>query len=120
MVRIFIFMPSSFEPCGLPQMIAPKYGSLTIAHDTGGLHDTVEHLDAAANTGNGFLFRHFNAQGLHWAIGQALRFHAQPAAERAKQLSRVMRESSARFNHDSTAALYIKRYEQMLQRSVTG
>jgi starch synthase len=115
----FIFMPSSFEPCGLPQMIAPKYGSLTIAHDTGGLHDTVEHLNAAENSGNGFLFRHFNAQGLHWAIGQALRFHAMPAAERAKQLSRVMRESSARFNHDSTAALYIKRYEQMLQRSVT-
>lgn len=116
----FIFMPSSFEPCGLPQMIAPKYGSLTIAHDTGGLHDTVEHLDTAADTGNGFLFRHFNAQGLQWAVGQALRFHARPPEERARQLSRVMRQSAARFNHEQTAAAYIKRYEQMLQRSVTG
>ncbi|MGC4016199.1 MAG: glycogen/starch synthase [Luteolibacter sp.] len=52
----FIFMPSSFEPCGLPQMIAPKYGSLTIAHDTGGLHDTVEEMDATRSCGNDFLF----------------------------------------------------------------
>lgn len=116
----FIFMPSSFEPCGLPQMIAPKYGSLTIAHDTGGLHDTVEHLDLAGNKGNGFLFEYFNADGLRWAVGEALKFHALPLAERTVQLARVMRESAARFNHETTAAAYIKRYEQMLQRTVTA
>ncbi len=43
----FILMPSSFEPCGLPQMIAPIYGSLPVAHDTGGIHDTITHLDVA-------------------------------------------------------------------------
>lgn len=116
----FIFMPSSFEPCGLPQMIAPKYGSLTIAHDTGGLHDTVEPLDAKAGTGNGFLFRYFDAQGLRWAVEEALRFHALPAGDRAGNVSRVMRESAARFNHETTAAAYIRRYEQMLQTSVTA
>jgi ADP-glucose type glycogen/starch synthase len=115
----FIFMPSSFEPCGLPQMIAPKYGSLTIAHDTGGLHDTVEPLDLAAGRGNGFLFRYFDAAGLRWATEEALRFHALPADERAAQLARVMRESAARFNHEATAAAYIKRYEEMLQRRLT-
>jgi starch synthase len=36
----FILMPSLFEPCGLPQMIAPIYGALPVAHDTGGIHDT--------------------------------------------------------------------------------
>jgi ADP-glucose type glycogen/starch synthase len=116
----FIFMPSSFEPCGLPQMTAPKYGSLTIAHDTGGLHDTVEPLDVAHDRGNGFLFRHFDAAGLRWAVEEALRFHALPAAVREGQLARVMRESAARFNHQQTAAAYIKRYEQMLQAPVTG
>lgn len=116
----FIFMPSSFEPCGLPQMTAPKYGSLTIAHDTGGLHDTVEPMDVGQDRGNGFLFRHFDAAGLRWAVEEALRFHALPAAVRETQLARVMRESAARFNHEQTAAAYIKRYEQMLQQSVTA
>lgn len=116
----FIFMPSSFEPCGLPQMTAPKYGSLTIAHDTGGLHDTVEPMNVGQDRGNGFLFRHFDAAGLRWAIEEALRFHALPAAVRETQLARVMRESTARFNHEQTAAVYIKRYERMLQTTVTG
>ncbi|GAG67464.1 unnamed protein product, partial [marine sediment metagenome] len=35
----FILMPSSFEPCGLPQMIAPIYGTLPVARDTGGIQD---------------------------------------------------------------------------------
>lgn len=116
----FIFMPSSFEPCGLPQMIAPKYGSLTVAHDTGGLHDTVEHLNQEAGTGNGFLFQHFNADGLRWAVGEALDFFNQPEEKRAIQLARVMRESAARFNHEATAADYIRRYEEMLQTTVTA
>lgn len=115
----FIFMPSSFEPCGLPQMIAPKYGSLTIAHDTGGLHDTVEPLDMAGDLGNGFLFNVFDATGLRWAIDQAMQFHRLPAEVRARHLSRVMRESTKRFNHEATAAAYIRRYEEMLGRNVT-
>lgn len=115
----FIFMPSSFEPCGLPQMIAPKYGSLTIAHDTGGLHDTVEPLDVEAGQGNGFLFRHFDTGGLRWAVEEALRFHSLPAETRSSQVARVMRESAARFNHETTATSYIRQYEIMLDRTVT-
>ncbi|WP_193210644.1 glycogen synthase [Luteolibacter marinus] len=116
----FIFMPSSFEPCGLPQMIAPKYGSLTLAHDTGGLHDTVEPLDLAAGTGNGIRFNHFNAGGLRWAVDEAVRFHWLPAEDKARHLSRIMTESAQRFNHETTAAAYIKRYEEMLQSTVTA
>ncbi len=115
----FILMPSSFEPCGLPQMVAPKYGSLTIAHDTGGLHDTVEHLDLAGDTGNGFLFRDCNPQGLRWAIDQALDFFQRPADLKHRQISRIMREATQRFNHDATAAAYIELYEDMLERKLT-
>lgn len=115
----FIFMPSSFEPCGLPQMTAPKYGSLTIAHDTGGLHDTVEPLQVDQNRGNGFLFNVFDAAGLRWAVDQAMKFRLQPEDVRDRQIARVMRESEARFNHQTTAADYIRRYEEMLGRKVT-
>jgi starch synthase len=115
----FILMPSSFEPCGLPQMVAPKYGSLTIAHDTGGLHDTVEHLSVETDSGNGFLFRDCNPQGLRWAIDQALAFYQRPAAVKNRQIARVMREANERFNHDATAAAYIELYEDMLERKLT-
>lgn len=110
----FIFMPSSFEPCGLPQMIAPKYGALTLAHDTGGLHDTVEPLDLDHERGNGIRFETFNAGGLRWAVDEAMRFHWQPAEVREAHRQRIMRESRTRFNHKTTAAEYIRRYEQML------
>ena len=67
-------MPSSFEPCGLPQMIGTRYGALPIAHATGGLIDTVKHLNVEENSGNGFLFEHFSAEGLHWDIDKAMEF----------------------------------------------
>ncbi len=59
----FILMPSRFEPCGLPQMIAPIYGSLPVAHKTGGIKDTILHMDAQNNKGNGFLFEFYDSRG---------------------------------------------------------
>lgn len=112
----FILMPSRFEPCGLTQMIAPKYGSLPVAFDTGGIHDTVEHLDAAAGTGNGFLFRYHDAAGLAWALDQALAFYRLPAPLRAAQVQRIMRGGAARFTHAVNARAYIRLYERMLAR----
>jgi starch synthase len=112
----FILMPSSFEPCGLPQMIAPIYGSLPVAHDTGGIHDTIMHLDIAANTGNGFLFKNYDANGLFWAIGQAMDFYNLPPSTRTRQIKRIMQESAASFTHAKTARQYIQLYEKMLKR----
>ncbi|MGE9270493.1 MAG: glycogen synthase [Verrucomicrobiales bacterium] len=114
----FVLMPSSFEPCGLPQMIAPKYGALTIAHDTGGLHDTVEPLNLEQHSGNGFLFNTFNSEGLRWAIDRAIEFHRCPWEIREETRQRVMREAHGRFNHLSTAAEYIRVYESILGRSI--
>ena len=112
----FILMPSRFEPCGLPQMIAPIYGTLPVAHDTGGIHDTVTHLNIKENAGNGFLFNTFDASGLFWAIQQAMLFYNLPAKEKKKQIKRIMTESAAGFTHAGTARQYIKLYEKMLQR----
>ena len=112
----FILMPSSFEPCGLPQMIAPIYGALPVAHDTGGIHDTIVDLDVANEKGNGFLFKHFDAHGLWWAIQQAMEFYNTPQKTKSRQIRRIMKESAASFTHANTARQYINLYEKMLQR----
>ena len=112
----FILMPSRYEPCGLPQMIAPLYGTLPVAHDTGGIHDTVRDLDVENNSGNGFLFKHFDANGLFWAINQAMNFYNLPDNVKAKQIKRIMTESAAKFTHAATARQYIELYEKMLKR----
>jgi starch synthase/alpha-amylase len=112
----FILMPSRFEPCGLPQMIAPIYGCLPVAHNTGGIHDTVTHLAPETNSGNGFLFDVYDSPGLLWAMDQAMDFHNAPAQMRGKQIQRIMQESAETFNHDVTARQYIKLYEKMLER----
>ncbi|HHP7233432.1 MAG TPA: glycogen synthase [Desulfobacterales bacterium] len=112
----FILMPSRFEPCGLPQMIAPIYGALPVAHDTGGIHDTVRQLDVADQTGNGFLFETYDANGLLWAIGEAMQFYALSEAVRRPQVQRIMQESRRAFTYDQTAQKYIALYEQMLHR----
>jgi starch synthase/alpha-amylase len=112
----FILMPSRFEPCGLPQMIAPIYGSLPVAHDTGGIHDTLVHMDAEKDRGNGFLFEVYDSAGLAWAIDQAMAFYGLPQRTRRRQISRVMKAAAATFNHSVTARQYIDLYERMLQR----
>jgi ADP-glucose type glycogen/starch synthase len=112
----FILMPSLFEPCGLPQMIGAIYGSLPVVHDTGGLHDTIRHMDVADNQGNGFSFNVFDGNGLEWAISQAMEFIKLPAEVREAQIARVMNESLSNFNHEVCAEHYIKIYEKMLQR----
>jgi starch synthase/alpha-amylase len=112
----FILMPSSFEPCGLPQMIAPIYGTLPIAHETGGIRDTIAHLDVDQNTGNGFLFKTFDSNGLFWAVEQAMNFYNLPQKIKSKQIGRIMKESLSTFTHANTARQYIELYETMLQR----
>ncbi len=112
----FVLMPSSFEPCGLPQMIGAIYGALPVAHDTGGIHDTVKHLDVSNNFGNGFVFETFDSNGLFWAISEAMRFYRLPQAVRSRQIKRIMQQSAETFNHTVTAKLYIELYERMLDR----
>ena len=116
----FVLMPSLFEPCGLPQMVGALYGSLPIVRDTGGLHDCVETIDAARSTGNGIVFRDYDANALSWAIDRAMDFRALPAAVQEAQVSRVMRDAAERFNHQVCAKAYIDMYERMLKRPLVA
>jgi len=112
----FVLMPSSFEPCGLPHMIGMQYGSIPIAYNTGGLHDTIQYLDIEKNTGNGFLFEVHDANGLFWAIDQAMHFYNLSLQLKEKCIERIMKQSAEMLNHAATARQYIALYEKMLQR----
>jgi len=112
----FVLMPSLFEPCGLPQMIGPLYGSLPIAHDTGGIHDTIGHLDVEKDSGNGFLFEIFDSNGLLWAIKEAMHYHNRPEKEKEAQIKRIMTQSADNFSYAVTALQYMDLYEKMLKR----
>ena len=110
----YMVMPSLFEPCGLPQMTAPIYGTLPVVHATGGLYDTIRQIDLDKSTGNGFRFDHYSADSLRWAIDRAMDFHALPQDIRDHEISRIMRESLLEFSHEKVAKQYIAIYEEML------
>ncbi len=70
-----ILIPSAFEPCGLTQMIAMKYGTVPVVRGTGGLADTVFDADYGPkqyHERNGYVFNDFNAQGLESALSRAI------------------------------------------------
>ncbi len=103
-------MPSHFEPCGIGQMIAMRYGSLPLVRETGGLADTVENYDnGPADTGTGFVF-HWQETGailgtLRWAH-QTYR-HQRDAWRRMQQ--RAMQKD---FSWSTSAGQYIHLYEK--------
>ncbi|MFC2130382.1 glycogen synthase [Bacteroidota bacterium] len=68
----YLLMPSRFEPCGLTQMYALKYGTIPIVRKTGGLADTVEGYNADKGSGTGFLFWQYNADDFAYSIRRAL------------------------------------------------
>jgi starch synthase len=73
-----VLVPSRFEPCGLVQLYAQRYGALPVAHATGGLRDTVVDCDASLETGTGFLFDAPDVTELVGATERALAATATP------------------------------------------
>lgn len=70
-------MPSKFEPCGLGQLIALRYGTIPIVRETGGLNDTVNSYREDNEEGNGFTFRNFNAHDMLYTIQRAIDYYHQ-------------------------------------------
>jgi starch synthase len=102
----FLLMPSRFEPCGLSQMYAQAYGSLPIAHATGGLIDTIE--DGVT----GLLFNEPTVAGLRQSLQRAFRIFEEPA------LLGAMRRAAMLEHHDwsGPAATYASLYAMAAPR----
>ncbi len=103
-------MPSRFEPCGLAQMIAMRYGSIPIVHSTGGLADTVEDCDTATRTGNGFRFRDYTASAFLAAINRALQVLRSSTRDWHWLQERAM---LADFSWEKSAAQYLALYRRI-------
>jgi len=65
-------MPSISEPCGLAQMIASKYGTITVVRETGGLKNTIEAYNPETGKGNGVTFKQINAHDMLGAVRRAI------------------------------------------------
>ena len=104
-------MPSKFEPCGLAQMIALRYGNIPIVRETGGLKDTVHAFVDYAGTGNGFSFASYNAHDMLHVIREAcgvFRFN-KPAWKKL-----MVQGMESDFSWDSSADRYIEVYHTAL------
>lgn len=105
-----LLMPSRFEPCGLNQMHAMRYGTIVAAHATGGLKDTIEPFDPKTGQGTGFLFRYPQADQLLHAVREALWTKARTAL-----WGRLMANAmAADFSWDRSAAAYLKLYQDLM------
>jgi len=69
-------VPSRYEPCGLTQMYALRYGTIPVVRATGGLADTIQHFDPATGLGNGSVFLDADPQGVLWGVRTALGWFA--------------------------------------------
>ena len=104
-------MPSHFEPCGLGQMIAMRYGAVPVVRATGGLADTVIDADRSEKRGTGFTFRAYTAQALIGALDRALAAHADP--DRWQTLQR--RGMAADFSWNASAQQYVALYRRAIE-----
>jgi starch synthase len=108
-------MPSKFEPCGLGQLIAMKYGAIPIVRETGGLNDTVQSYNEFTGEGNGFSFSHFNAHDMLYTVRRALSFYKQ------KNIwEKIMRSAMEKdYSWAKSAFKYNQLYADLLSRSGT-
>ncbi len=101
-----LLVPSHFEPCGLTQLYALKYGTIPVVRATGGLEDTVRQYNSRSDTGTGFKFAPYTSAGLVEAARQAILLHKQPG-----KWQKLMRNAMARdFSWRASAQKYEKLY----------
>lgn len=99
----FLVVPSRYEPCGLIQMIAMRYGTLPIVNNVGGLKDTVEHGKT------GFVFNSYSSEALTESMKEALSIYGTPKMQ--EMIKNAMEKD---FSWTKSAVEYKKLYEKML------
>ncbi|MEJ2696328.1 MAG: glycogen synthase GlgA [Candidatus Sulfobium sp.] len=111
----FFLMPSKYEPCGLGQLIALRYGTIPVARNTGGLADTIEDYDHLRTRGTGFLFSGYTPASLLDAIKRALCVYTDEKKMR-KLVSGAMKTD---FSWRKSAEKYLELYGKALRKVVT-
>ena len=104
-------MPSLYEPCGLGQEIAMRYGTIPIVRSTGGLKDTVEpiKINNGQICGTGFLFEKYSPQALLNKIAKALEIYKQKKTWEQIQINGMKKD----FSWEKSAILYKKIYQKL-------
>lgn len=103
-------MPSKFEPCGLSQMIASRYGAVPIIRETGGLYDTIRDVGWEGG-GNGFTFASYSRDDLADAVNRAYNYYNNKDAWN-DLVKKVMRVD---FSWKNTAVSYIEMYDRLCE-----
>ncbi|MBF0254707.1 MAG: glycogen synthase, partial [Candidatus Omnitrophica bacterium] len=109
----FFLMPSEYEPCGLGQLIAFRYGAVPIARRTGGLADTVTDADEDRSRGTGILFERSSSGDLLGAVRRALRIYDDPRRMKALRL----RGMKLDFSWKASAAEYERMYRTLIRHA---
>ncbi|MCQ2815413.1 MAG: glycogen/starch synthase [Bacilli bacterium] len=106
----FYLMPSRFEPCGLSQMMAMRYGAVPIVHATGGLKDSIRPYSEFDGIGDGFSFSKYTSKALYLSCLQAIKLYF---ADR--KTYRVIRDRCFRkdFSWKKSAEIYEKMYSDI-------
>lgn len=106
-------MPSIFEPCGIGQLIALRYGSIPIVRETGGLKDTIQSFNEYTGEGNGFSFSNINAHDMLHTIRRAVYFYHQK-----KIWTKIVTNAvKADYSWKKSAAEYVELYNKLLNPS---
>lgn len=104
-------MPSLFEPCGLSQLMALRYGTTPIVRETGGLKDTVEPYNEYESTGTGFSFKNYNAHEMLDSIRYAKYVYYEKKREWNKIIDRAMAKD---FSWNTSAKKYQELYDWLI------
>ena len=105
-------MPSQFEPCGLSQMIAMRYGTVPVVRETGGLRDTVLSYNEFTGEGNGFTFFNYNAHDMLHTIQRAAEYyHHEPDVWKKLQ----ERGMNGDYSWSRSARRYLELYESLFR-----
>lgn len=116
----FLLVPSHFEPCGLTQLIAMRYGTVPIVRETGGLKDTIfdcENSKVPPEKRNGFLFKSFTPQALNQTLFRAFElFRNDPSSFKAL----IRRGMLSDFSWEKSGEEYARLYRSLLSRTLNS